>query len=527
LSVDTSLSLIGSWHDPRDVVGSLTTDRIFPPRVEYDDPMIDRAMVDPKIFIDRFCWVVPAEGGAPVPFTLWDFQDEVVDDFRDPEHPFVVVLKARQLGLSWLALAYGLWLTNCNPGMTFLILNRKLGAAIELLERIRFIHHGHRFEQFHKGLPDGLRTRIVQDTNDPTQPMIQFENGSRIISLPSTEDSGSGLTAQFILADEVAKWPWAAETFTAILATIAGGGKLVAISTAKGTSNYFAQLWTRAQPGAETPNDYWPIFIPSSAHPARDDEWLQAESRKYPSLRKFQQEHPEKWQDAFQLADDAVFNEFDRQDHHKAFTRETQWPVWRGIDFGYHFAPVYWIEVQANRVAHVFSELDVREQTTDQLATELVDRDRHLRLETTAVPAGVDPAGKARTSQGGTQTDHLTLNQHGVMDLRMIEPSNPTDRVDQIKKLLREDRLFIDCTACPRLAEALEQAQWVTTRDPTTGGKIRGETYAKDGRFEHYLDALGYALANIWPSVGAPAGAPAQTGPAAPRRNRYGSSEFS
>jgi hypothetical protein len=490
------------------------------------DPLIAKAKLDAKVFIDQFCWVIPAGGGEPVPFRLWDFQDEVLDDFADPTHPFIVVLKARQLGLSWLALAYGLWLTNCKPGMTFLILNRNLGAAIELLDRVRFLHHGHRFEQYHRGLPDGLRAVIVQDTNDPKMPMIQFENGSRIISLPSTEDTGSGLTGQFILADEVAKWPWAIDTFTAILAIIAGGGTLVAISTAKGVANYFAQLWTDAQPGAENPNDYWPIFIPSSAHPGRDDEWLAAESRKYPSPRKFAQEHPERWTDAFQLADDAVFSEFDRQDHHREFVREEQWPVWRGIDFGFRCAPVYWIEVQADRVAHVFSELDMRDSTTQQLAAALEHRDLELGLLTEAVPAGVDPAGKARTSTGGTETDHLILRQHGVMDLRTIEPSVPSDRVDQIKQLLIDDRLVIDCAACPRLAEALEQAQWVTTRSPT-GERIRGETYAKDGRFEHYLDALGYALANIWPPVGSPAGAPAPPAMRGPRSNRYGPSEFS
>jgi hypothetical protein len=69
-----------------------------------------------------------------------------------------------------------------------------------------------------------------------------------------------------------------------------------------------------------------------------------------------------------------------------------------------------------------------------------------------------------------------------------------------IKRLLRDRRLLVDCQACPRLAEALEQATWVNTRSPS-GERVRGETYSKDGRFEHYLDALGYCLINAFPVV--------------------------
>ena len=490
----------------------LAADLLDPPPVPATE--VDRARGDPFLFINGYCWVIPAEGGYPIRFRLWDFQGEVIQDIV--EHDSLVVLKARQLGLSWLALAYGLWLCNCHPGQTCLILNRNLGAAIELLDRIRFMH---------KRLPLELATRVVQDTNDVKMPMLVFANGSRIISLPSTEDTGSGLTAQLIIADEVAKWKWAVATFTAILAIIAGGGKIIAISTAKGTGNYFARLWAGAQPGAEDANGYWPIFIPSSAHPLRDDAWLAREARKYPDRRRFRQEHPEKAAEAFQLADDAVFGEFDRAQHHRQFVREPQWPVWRGIDFGYHHAVCYWIEVQADRVAHAFSELHCRESTTAEFAAQIAYRDEQLGLASGQAPAGVDPAGKARTSQGGTQTDHLTLQQHGITGLRMIEPSVPSDRVDQIKQLLRDVRLVIDCQACPRLAEALEQSQWESRRGPT-GEQIRGETYAKDGLHEHFLDAVGYGLVNVWPPAGPPSLA-AGPAPKPYRTRRYGTSDFS
>lgn len=490
---------------------ALAADLLDPPA---PTTLVGRAREDPEIFIGEYCWVIPADGGDPIRFDLWDFQRDVLADIQAQDS--VVVLKARQLGLSWLALGFALWCVCCKPGFTCLILNRNLGAAVDLLDRCRFMH---------KRLPDELRTRIVQDTNDPKMPQLVFENGSRIISLPSTEDTGSGLTAQLILADEVAKWPYAVATFTAILATLSGGGKMIAISTAKGTANYFARLWAGAQPGADKPNGYWPVFIPSSCHPDRDDEWLAAEARKYPDMRRFRQEHPERPQEAFQLADEAVFGEFDRALHHRLFVREEQWPVWRGIDFGYHHAVCYWIEVQGDRVAHIFSELHCEEQTTIEFAQQIAARDLELGLDSTRVPAGVDPAGKARTSQSGTETDHLTLQKHGIRDLRMIEPSVPSDRVDLVKTLLRDVRLLIDCTACPRLAEAFEQAQWESKRAPT-GEMIRGETFQKDGYHEHFHDASGYGLANVWPVHGTPSGSQGPP-PKSYSTRRYGNSEFS
>lgn len=478
-----------------------------------DRRLINAARIDPAVFIDLFIWLVPAGGGTPERFRLWDFQDQVLLDLQEQTN--IVVLKARQLGLSWVALAYALWLAICNPGQTVLILNRNLSAAIDLLDRVRFMH---------KHLPDELKARVIQDSNASSMPVFGFANGSRIISLPGTEDAGTGLTAQLIIADEVSKWSWPRATFTSILATLAGGGTLIAISTAKGLGNYYAELWAGAQPGAEKPNGYFPIFIPSSAHPARDEEWLAAEALKYPDLRKFHQEHPETPSDAFQLADEAVFTEFDRSEHHAEYVREPQWPMWRGIDFGYHHAVCYWIEIQGDRIAHVAGELHVQKGTTDELAGQIVLGDAGYGLAPSEAPAGVDPAGKARTSQSGTMTDHDTLHRHGVSDLRTIEPSAPSDRVDLIKRLLREGRLLIDCTACPRLAEALEQAQWETRRAPT-GEMIPGETYAKDGLHEHFLDALGYGLANVWPEGGGLVIAPGPTPKATPRR-RYSQSEF-
>jgi hypothetical protein len=199
--------------------------------------------------------------------------------------------------------------------------------------------------------------------------------------------------------------------------------------------------------------------------------------------------------------------------------------VWRGIDFGFHYSPVYWAEVQADRVVYVFDELDAQQMTTSDLAPDILARDRTHGLDSRQVKSGVDPAGKARTAQGGTDSDHAVLRQHGI-HVQFREPSVPKDRVGLIKRLLKEGRLIIDPVRCPFLVEALEQAEWDMASVPHSDGgeKYAKETYRKDGYYEHPLDALGYLLINVFPPKGRAAGSRSGGPPAS--AHSYSPSEY-
>lgn len=474
--------------------------------------LLEAARVSPRVFINEYCWLRPADGGPPERFRLWPFQADVLADLERQRR--LIVLKARQLGLSWLTLAYALWLASCNRGQTVLIFNRGQREAKELLRRVRFMW---------QRLPDELRPELgVSSTEELEFPALD----SRIASLPSSEDSGSGYTATLVVMDEWAKIPRAAQLFTTVLPTLSGDRtRLVGISTAKGYHNHFARTWKRAVDGA---NAYFPVFIPSSAHPGRDEAWHDRARREFDTERDFLQEYPEDPRDAFQLPGDAVFADFERGRHTTTATRsqDSPWPVWRGIDFGFHYSPVYWAEVQAERVLFIFDELDAQHLTTEDLAVEIQRRDAEHGLTTASVPAGVDPAGKARTSQAGTQSDHLTLQRAGI-HVRYIEPSVPKDRVGLIQRLLREDRLIINAERCPFLVEALEQAEWATRPVQGSQGVERypKETYREDGYYEHPLDSAGYLAVNVFPPHGKPVGARSQPS-GGQVRDRYSDSEF-
>src|SRR5436305_144630 len=74
---------------------------------------------------DHYCQILAdsGRGGTWVPFLLWPEQRRVAGLLQ--EHRLVVVLKARQLGLTWLVLAFALWLMLFQPIATVLLFSRR------------------------------------------------------------------------------------------------------------------------------------------------------------------------------------------------------------------------------------------------------------------------------------------------------------------------------------------------------------------------------------------------------------------
>ena len=68
------------------------------------------------------------------PFEMWQAQKEALASIRD--NKFTVILKARQLGITWLVLHYAVWMMLCFPGRTVIALSQKEDDAKELIRRI-------------------------------------------------------------------------------------------------------------------------------------------------------------------------------------------------------------------------------------------------------------------------------------------------------------------------------------------------------------------------------------------------------
>lgn len=224
------------------------------------------------------------EGGGTMAFHLWPAQVRVLWLFLSRR--LLIILKARQLGISWLCCIYALWLCLFQPGKVVLCFSKGQMEANELIRRVRVLY---------ERLPDWLREALPALERDNTEEM-GWANGSRVRSLPATESAGRSMTASLVILDEAAFLQWAGQLYTALKPTIDGGGQLIILSTANGLGNLFHRLWTRAISGL---NAFETIFLPWWARPGRDRAWYNAQIGEYTDPQMVKQEYPATAQQAF------------------------------------------------------------------------------------------------------------------------------------------------------------------------------------------------------------------------------------
>ena len=78
-----------------------------------------------------------------VPCKLWKEQKDALKDMVS--HKWTIILKARQLGISWLVLHYAVWLILCHTGRSVIGLSKSETEAKELIRRAVLILRNMRF----------------------------------------------------------------------------------------------------------------------------------------------------------------------------------------------------------------------------------------------------------------------------------------------------------------------------------------------------------------------------------------------
>ena len=214
----------------------------------------------PRLLIEKTSLRDPLLG--VLPFKLWDYQANLLNDFQ--QERLIIILKARQLGISWLVCGYALWHILFNDGANVLIMREKEDEAKELLDRVRFMA---------ASLPVHLRpTWGIDHATMLTNPA----RVSRIRALPATEYAGSGEAGSLVIMDEWDKHPFQTKNFTALKPTIDAGGQFIGLSTVvkEKVGTTFKQLYSAA------PDNGWhKVFLPWNLRPGRDEEWYRAKAR--------------------------------------------------------------------------------------------------------------------------------------------------------------------------------------------------------------------------------------------------------
>lgn len=246
--------------------------------VEYTPKFVHeliRCSNDPVYFIRKYVKIQHPVRGA-INFELYQYQIDLINNFH--ENKLNIVLSARQTGKSVTSAAYLLWFAIFHEDKTILIVSNKNDNAMEMITRIRYAY---------ENLPHWLKPGITDDGWNKHN--IGFDNGSRILSQATSENSGRGLSISLLFCDEFAfVQPGIQEVFwTSVSPTLATGGSCIITSTPNGDSNLFAQLWR----GAELKvNGFKSKWVKWDEPPGRDEEFKKQEIAKIGEL-KWRQEY--------------------------------------------------------------------------------------------------------------------------------------------------------------------------------------------------------------------------------------------
>jgi hypothetical protein len=216
-------------------------------------------------FCDTYCQILSdaGQGGSWTPFRLWPEQRRVAGLLEG--NRLVMVLKARQLGLTWLVLAFALWLMLFHPIATVLLFSRRDDEAADLLA-VRL--HG-----MHDHLPAWLQAGGFTADNEHQWALL---SGSRALAFPTT--AGDSYTATLAVVDEADLCPDLDRLMRAVKPTIDGGGRMVLLSRSDKSKPHspFKRMYQAARQGL---NGWVPAFLPWHARPDRDAAWYEAQRR--------------------------------------------------------------------------------------------------------------------------------------------------------------------------------------------------------------------------------------------------------
>jgi len=250
-----------------------------------------RCQRDEAYFL-RSYWNIAHPAHGRILFDLRVAQSEALTHWDD--NRYSLTLKARQIGWTTLVAAHQFWLAWFHPDQNIIDLSRTEREAVLLLRKTKYgFQH----------LPRWLLERGPRSLVEHQQRMA-FDNGSQITSMPSASDPARGESATLIVVDEWAFLPNPEEAWASIEPVANVGGRIIGLSTANGSGNFFHHLWTAASAGN---NRFATMFYPWSATGDRDESWYQSKKESMLSWQ-LAQEYPSTPEEAFIKSGNPVFD---------------------------------------------------------------------------------------------------------------------------------------------------------------------------------------------------------------------------
>jgi hypothetical protein len=225
----------------------------------------EKCALSPHYFLKKYGKIKDESRGI-LPFESWDYLEWLLDIFLAERQ--IIILKARQLGISTLIAGYCLWKALFYEGATVYLLSKGEKEAGKLLDKCKIIW---------EYLPDFLHLPYGKwQESALTFPSMH----SSIDALPSTEDAGRMTGATIVICDEWERHPYAETNYLAIRPTLGDAGQFIGLSTPDllAGDTYFKKTYRRTR-AKET--DFYKIFLPWYLRPGRDESWYERERKNY------------------------------------------------------------------------------------------------------------------------------------------------------------------------------------------------------------------------------------------------------
>lgn len=224
---------------------------------------------NPAEFIRKECWIFNPEKDPPVvPFDLFPYQEEFIQDLHYDYQKQKDVLdeKSRQMGLSWLYMAFFLWGLLYDRSFTGFTMSYKEtlvddggseSTVNSLFGKLRFM-----YERLKKS-PALLRFKYLRVTNKAT--------GAYLVGESTNPNAGRGGTYKIGLWDETASTPKSEVIFPAFHQAVRCR---CFNSTVRGKGNVFSRLRWDPNSGVDIKTFHWTLHPEKSEEKERvDGKW--------------------------------------------------------------------------------------------------------------------------------------------------------------------------------------------------------------------------------------------------------------
>lgn len=238
------------------------------PNKSFQQQEIIKCGTDASYFIKNYV-KIPHPLKGLLPFDTFPYQDDCINSFQT--HRFIIVNKSRQLGLSTVSAAYSLWMAIFQREKNILVIATRLDTAKLFLKKVRTM-----YDHLPKWL---VMPKVVAESVK----YLEFSNGSKIKAEPTSSSAGRGEALSMLVVDEAAHIEGIEELYLSLRPTLSTGGSVILISSPSGVGTLFHRIWVGANQATnedgEGENGYFPVELPWTVHPERDQAWFEKERK--------------------------------------------------------------------------------------------------------------------------------------------------------------------------------------------------------------------------------------------------------